>query len=365
MINKFTRASPNRLLSTDIITFPRFKAIITFLQLGISIFLIVVSIVIDRQVNYSLVKEPGRNHDQIVYLNYPKGLSSDGLKRLRQNWKKSNANIVDVMATSQLPDQISSKEINSSFYKISVDPAYNEFFNLKMIKGDWFKANDGDSIVIVNEAGEQIKGDAKNVRGVFRDLSSQYNLPEKPLKISVSSNANYNFLCIRVLEVDIRKTLEYLAKYFGRNGQNASLRFMDKRFEEWLNYQDRLNTLSRILAFISLVLSCCSIYALSVSMVRDKLKQLAIHKLCGAPTLKIIGILVHEFVRLTLIAIIVFGPITYIAVKELLRNFVYSTHLKWMDLGFPLAYCGVVILVICSAQTLSLNREDLSKALKG
>ncbi|MBA4056799.1 MAG: hypothetical protein C0490_18945, partial [Marivirga sp.] len=149
MVIKFIKASPIRLLCSEAITFPRFKRIITFLQLGVSIFLIVSSIVLKRQVNYSLIKEPGRNYDQVVYISYPKELTPDGLRGLQANWKNINANIIDVMATSNLPDKISSKELNSDFYFMTVDPAFKDFFDLKMVYGNWFKANDGDSIVVV------------------------------------------------------------------------------------------------------------------------------------------------------------------------------------------------------------------------
>ena len=71
MVVRFIRASPIRLLSTDAITFPRFKRVITIIQFGVSIFLIVSSILVSRQINYSLIKEPGRNHDQVVYLAAP------------------------------------------------------------------------------------------------------------------------------------------------------------------------------------------------------------------------------------------------------------------------------------------------------
>ena len=365
LASKFTRATPIRLLSTDVISFPRLKRIITFLQLGVSLFLIVASIVINRQIKYYLVKEPGRNHDQVVYVNYPKELSTEGLERLSSGWKKNNPNIIDVMATSQLPDQISSKEVNSAFYKISVNRSFNEFFDLRIVEGSWFKANDGDSIFMLNERGRELEVELSNVRGTFKDFSAQFHQPEKPLKISISSYSNYNFLCIRVLEVDIRQTIGYLSRYFGNNGKSASIRFMDKHFEEWLNYQDRLNTLSEILAIISLVLSCCAIYALSISLVRDKIKQLAIHKLLGANTLNIIFILAGEFARLLLIAILFFAPLTYIAINEALRNFVYATHLTWMDSIFPLVFCGAATVIVCTMQTLSLSREDLSKALKG
>jgi putative ABC transport system permease protein len=366
MMLKFTQATPTRLLSTETITFPRFKRVIMFLQLGISIFLIVASIVIKRQVNYSLLKEPGRNHDQVVYMSYPKGLTNEGLRSIRDGWKKNNANIVDVMATSQLPDQINSKELNSEFYFMAVDPAFKDFFNLRMVQGNWFKANDGDSIAVVNEKGKEILGNnMHNVIGVFENLNGMFNQPEKPIKINIAPYFNYNFLCIRILEVDIRRTVDYLSTFFEPRTQKASVYFFNKRFDEWMRYQDRLNTLSEILAIISGLLSCCAIYGLIVSIVRDKLKQIAIHKMCGASLFNITRLLINEFARQMLIAILIFGPLTYIVIKELLRNFVYSTHFTLLDPVLPIVYCGLVITMLCGFQALSLNRADLSSALKG
>lgn len=366
MTLRFTRATPNRLLSTDTITFPRFKRTIIFLQLGISIFLIVASMVIKRQINYSLLKEPGRNYDQIVYVNYPKDLTNEGLASMRVAWKKINANVVDLMATSQLPDRVSSKELQSEFYFVSGDRGFKDFFELEMVEGNWFKANDGDSIAVINELGNTLlTHDARNVVGVFKDLSGQFNQPEKPIKINVASYVNYNYLCIRILEVDIRRTVDFLEKYFEKDGEKAKVSFLDKRFEEWLTYQDRLNMLSEILAIISGLLSCFAIYGLSISIVRDKLKQIAIHKLCGASTFSIIKLLVKEFTRQMLMAILIFGPATYIIIKEMLRNFVFTTGFNWLDPIVPLAYCLVIITLLCGFQTLSLNREDLTSALKG
>ncbi len=366
MVLKFAKATPTRLLSTETITFPRFKKTIIILQLGVSIFLIVASMVISRQVNYSLLKEPGRNHDQIVYLSYPKDLTNEGLLNLRANWKKYNPNIIEVMATSQLPNRISSKELNSEFYFMSVDREFLDFFNLKMIEGNWFKANDGDSIMVINELGKKIlRSDVRNVAGVFEDMSGQFNQPEKAIKINIAPYFHYNFLCVRILEVDIRKTVQSLSNQFEKNGNKPTVSYLNKRFEEWLSYQDRLNALSKILTIISGVLSCFAIYGLSIGIVRDKIKQIAIHKLCGASTLNITRLLVQEFTRQMIIAILIFGPLTYIILSELLRSFVYSTPFHWLDPLFPLTYCGIVIALLCGFQALSLNREDLSTALKG
>lgn len=363
LILKFTSATPTRLLSTDTITFPRFKRVITFLQLGISIFLIVASIVIKRQVNYSLVKEPGQNHDQIVYMSYPEDLTNEGLRVLRRDWKKYNPNIIDVMATSQLPTHINSKELSSPYYFMLVDPAFGDFFDLRLTKGNWFKANNSDSAIVVTETCQAMLGsNQKNVIGVVAGMMEPFNMPEKPVKIKIAPYHNYNFLCIRILEVDIRKTINNLAGQFKR--EPASISFLNKRFEEWVKYQDRLNTLSEILAIISAILSCFAIYGLSVSLVRDKLKQIAIRKICGANNVSIMRLLIHEFTRQMLIAIIIFAPFTYIVINELLRNFVYTTPFHWLDPVMPLAYCGLVIILLCGFQAFSLNRADLSASLK-
>ena len=360
---KFIRASPNRLLSTEKISFPRLKRIITVLQLGTSIFLIVSSVVIKRQINHSLLKEPGRNHDQVVYLDFPDDLTSEGLYRIRSGWQKYHPNIVDVIATSQLPDRISSKEINSSFYAIDADPYFPNFFNLNMVEGNWFKPNAGDSIFVLNESGVRHMGQGNdhNVIGVIEDLSSQFNLPQKPVKFKTSTYFNYHYLCVRILEVDIRRTIAYLSSFF----DGAKINILNARFEEWLLYQDRLNKLSDFLAVISAILSCCAIYGLSVSLVRDKLKQIAVHKICGATGLHITILLVREFAWSLLIALIIFAPITYIFLTELLRNFVYATHLQWFDPVYPLAYCALTVFILCGFQALNLRKKDLTSALNG
>lgn len=366
VVMKFIKASPVRLLSTDAITFPKLKRVITVLQLGVSIFLIVASMVIKRQINRSLVKEPGRNYDQVVYLPYPENLTDEDLYNMREQWRKFNPNIVDVMATSQLPDRIQSKELHSDFYFIDVNRSFNGFFHLNMTSGNWFSPNNADSAIVVNQAGARIAGpESKHIIGVVDDIGNEFHLAEKPLKVRLSTYHNYNFFCIRILEVEIRRTMNYLSTSFARSGRNAQLSFLNKQFAAWLNYQDRLNALSDVLTLISALLACCSIYGLSVSLVRDKLKQIAVHKLYGAAVIHITKLLVKEFARQLGLAILIFAPVTYIAINELLRNFVYTTHFHWLDPVIPIAYCAAVITVLCGIQALSLNRSDLTSALKG
>ncbi|NOT77303.1 MAG: ABC transporter permease [Cyclobacteriaceae bacterium] len=366
LVVRFIRASPNRLLRTDTITFPTFKRTITFLQLGISIFLIIASVVVRRQINYSLIKEPGRNQDQVIYIDSPSGMTNEHISILRSDWKKDNPNIVDVIGVSQLPDRINSQEIGTGLYLLKADAGFRDFFHFTMDEGNWFNVNDDKSMVIVNKNGKvMFKRDTSLIRGVIQDLSGQFNQPEKPIIIKLGSDYNYNWLCVRVLEVDIRRTVSELSRQFSSREGKSNVHFLDSRFENWLNYQDRLNVLSEILTMISLLLSCCAIYGLSVSLVRDKMKQIAIHKLYGAPIQQITQLLVKAFAKEMLIALIVFGPLTYIFLSELLRTFVYATKFNWLDPVYPIAYCAFIISALCVFQALSLNRSNLTSSLKG
>jgi hypothetical protein len=233
MTFSFTSQSPNNLLGEAVISFPRFKRIIIFLQLGVSIFLIVSSMVIKRQVNYSLLKEPGRNYDQVIYSSYPPDLTNEGLTRMRDGYKKYNPNILDVMATSQLPDQVNSKELNSPLYFMSVDPGFKDFFKLNILEGNWFGPNSGAGTFVINEAGNKLlDNDTLNALGVYKDFNSQFNLPEKPTKLKRDSYLNYNFLYLKVLEVDIQRTVQ--ATSSGIDTYNAKKNYLNKHFEEWV-----------------------------------------------------------------------------------------------------------------------------------
>jgi hypothetical protein len=267
------------------------------------------------------------------------------------------------MATSQLPNRIQSKQLDSDLYFMTVDRGFFDFFDLKTQQGRLFQANDEAPLVVVNEASKL--SPSNNIIGVIENMGERFNQPQKPIEYRIANQVNYNFLCVRVLEVNIRKTVTYLSHFFTSPDKPLTITFMDKHFEEWLHYQDRLNMLSEMLAIISGALSCLAIYGLSLSLVRDKMKQIALHKLFGASIPTITRLLVKEFVKQMGLAILIFGPFTFIFLKEFLRNFVYATQFEWMDSIYPIGYCLIVIIVLSSFQVLGLNRTDLTKALKG
>jgi putative ABC transport system permease protein len=324
------------------------KRMLTVIQLGISISLIIASLVIDRQISRSLIKEPGKNHEQIVYTKWPPGMSRQYLNRLKNDWPRDNPSIVNLTAISHTPDNIQSKPIGKDYYQLDVDYDFMDFFRLDLAKGRWFGPSDDDSVV-VNEAGARI---ISRPLGVIKDFSS-----DKPVHFSINEKES-NFIMIRVLEVDIRKTLKTIDRSFTQlSGRPTNISFLDHNYAETLAYEDRLNRLSSLLALVSIIMACCSIYALSLSRMNDNVKQIAIRKTFGASDSQIVGRLSYQFLELMLGSIFFFGPLTYWLLSEWLRNFAYSAKFSWYD---PLMSVGICLAIVLITNILILTRINMN-----
>jgi putative ABC transport system permease protein len=331
----FVKASPGRLLGTDTITFPRMKKVITVVQLGVSISLIIASLVIGRQISRSLIKEPGKNHDQVVYTKWPEGMSRQYLNRLKNDWPRDNPNIVELTAVSHTPDNLTSKNIGDDHYRLNVDPDFKDFLDLEMASGRWFGVNDADS-TIVNEG--FVDGHPTTM-GVIKDFG------DKPVRITIGKD-EYNFVMIRVLEVNIRTTLKTIERSFTEiSGRPTIISFLDKNYAETLAYEDRLNWLCDLLSAIGLVMATCAIYALSLSRMNDNLKQIAIRKIFGASDSQIVGRLSYQFLELMVGSVFFFGPVTYYLLSEWLRNFAYAAKFTWADPLIAITICFTIVLI--------------------
>jgi putative ABC transport system permease protein len=339
---------------------------ITIVQFGVSTFLIVSSILINRQINYSLIKEPGRNHDQIVYMACPPNIPDSAIHKIKAGWPNKNPNLLDAVAVSQLPNQLKGKEIGTDLFVLEADYNFKDFFQFVMLDGDWFEYTDRDSVVVVNQKGlTKMKEIDRYVIGVIQDINSPFNRPEQPVKIRHAKETTHNWICFRVEEVDIRNTVTWIEERMHAKRSRGRAYYYDQHFETWLTYQDQLNVLSRTLTIISMLLAGCSIYGLTVSLVRDKVKDIAVHHLFGARLPDVAGLLARGLLRQLFTAFAFFGPLTYVLLNELLRTFVYATRLSWMDPFYPVIFCVVVILGLCVFQALRLNRRDFVAVLKG
>jgi hypothetical protein len=235
-----------------------------------------------------------------------------------------------------------------------------------MLKGDWFEYTDRDSVVVVNQAAlMNIPKVDRHVIGVIQDINSPFNQPEQPVKIRHARETTHNWICFRVEEAGVRSTVKWIEEHMRAKGSQGKAYYYDEHFVEWLAYQDQLNALSRVLIIISVLSAGCAIYGLVMSLVRDKVKEIAVHHLFGAGLSDVTALLARKLLWQLFAALFLFGPLTYIFLNELLRTFVYATEFSWMDPVYPVLFSLVSIIALCAFQAYRLNRSDFVSTLKG
>jgi putative ABC transport system permease protein len=364
---RFTRPAPGKLLGADTLTFPVLKKWITTIQLGICFGLLISTFIIRKQVSRSLLKEPGRNHDQVVVVRYPRALTDTKYNSMKKEFQALHPNVVGIIAVSHLLGDIQHKALHAENFTLYADRDLASFFRLRVISGHWFTDYDPSINYLVNETMQQrkIKIARGTQIGVLENFNRRFNQPEKPVLITLGSSQEFNFILVRVYEVDIRKTIGFLSRYFGQFGSEyATVHFMDKRFDRWIRYEDQLSAISGLLVTVSVVITCLAAYSLSLSQARDKTKTIAIHKMFGATISHVALLLTRSMLSLQLLALTIFLPVTYLLMQEWLRHFVYAAHLEILDVLIAFGFDLAIIVLTCSAQASRLNRVRLTDAVK-
>jgi putative ABC transport system permease protein len=96
---------------------------------------------------------------------------------------------------------------------------------------------------------------------------------------------------------------------------------------------------------IAIVLACLGLFGLSSYAAKQRVKEIGIRKVLGAPLGSLAFLLSAGFVRLALIAIVIAFPLAWWAMRSWLQDFVYR-----VDMGFwVFVVAGVLVLAVTLA----------------
>lgn len=106
-------------------------------------------------------------------------------------------------------------------------------------------------------------------------------------------------------------------------------RFMDDDYNKLYSSEIRLGKVMNIFSSIAILLACLGLFGLSSYAAQQRIKEIGIRKVLGASIRDIIMALSKDFIRLTIIAIVVALPIAWWATTKWLQDFNYKTNNSW------------------------------------
>ena len=328
------------------------------LQFAISIFLIICTAVVYRQLNYIQDKSLGYRKDQMLVLRPYNGDNSVNYQAFLDEIK-AGAAIKNAGRSSRIPsgrlldtngaqvmkgDSLAYTTVPIKY--LTADHDFIPTYEMELLAGRNFSRQfptDTTSAFILNEtAVKQIGwktpeqaidqpfgyGDRKGrIVGVLKDFHFE-SLHEEIVPMVLMMNENrYGNLSVSIAGSDVPAALAHVEKTWKKFLSNRPFEyeFLDQRFGELYRAENTRGTLFTTFAGISIFIACLGLFGLASFTITQRSKEISVRKVLGASVGGIVGLLSKEFVRLVLIALVPAIPLAWYFMDRWLQDFAYRT----------------------------------------
>lgn len=358
------------------------NALVVF-QFAISVFLIVGTLVVFKQLNFIQNKDLGYKKDQVLIIEdvFAAGSQVQTFK----NEVKQLAQVDNVSLSGFFPTP--SIRSNNSFFEEGttaqedainmqqwgVDFDYISTLDIEIVAGrDFDKKFSTDSLgMIINEAAVAVMGikpeEALGMRlttmlgnekasyftviGVVKDFHFK-SLRDNIGALSMSIGDYSNAMMVKLNEGDFANTISSIEKTWKTVApkQPFNYYFLEESFNNTYKAEQRLGRIFTIFSTLSILIACLGLFGLAAFNAEKRTKEIGIRKVLGASISQITYKLSIDFLKLVGIAIVISIPLAWYAMNSWLEDFSYRT-----EIGLGVFALAIFIAVLISVLTLSFQ----------
>ncbi|GAB3905256.1 ABC transporter permease [Larkinella knui] len=367
------------------------------IQFVVSIGMIIGTLVVYRQLRFIQNKKVGFDKEQVLIL-HDTYVLGDKLNAFKTDLAKQSQ-ITRVSLAGYLPAGNSNsgfdgvRDVNApaetSPYRLRtyrIDDQYLATLGIRLALGRNFsKAFSGDSAaVLVNEAtvrqfgwknpigqriatvGDGSPGDSRTytVVGVTKDFHFESLHQHIAPMIMLYGGDGYQLaLRIRTDHVPaLLKTLEQ--KWKAETDNPFSYSFLDERFNQMYQSEQRIGELFGIFAGLAVFIACLGLFGLAAFTTLQRTKEIGVRKVLGASVASIVALLSKDFLRLVVVAIVIATPIGWYAMNQWLEDFAYRIDLEWWVFVLAGFLAVAVALLTVSFQSIKAALVNPVKSLR-
>ena len=327
------------------------RRILVVSQFAISQMLIIVTIVVAGQMNYSKKTDLGFNRGGIVMLPVPMGDSIGKLKmELLRNKLSGIAGVEKVSLCMQAPAADANNTTSIKYdnrakeelWEVNTKPADDQYlstFGIKLVAGRNLYPADTTREFLVNETlvkklnlkypndilnkTIQVNNKKGLVVGVVKDFYN-YSFRSEIAAIVISPNfRSYDNCAVKINLNNVKPTLDAVEKAWTEVYPSFVYdhEFLDDRIAKFYELDEIMLKLVEAFAGIAVLIGALGLYGLVSFMALRKTKEIGVRKVLGASIQNILWLFGKEFTRLLLIAFVIAAPIAWWAMSEYLQDF--------------------------------------------
>jgi len=349
--------------------------VLVVIQFALSVFLIIATIIMGRQINFMLTADPGFNKEGVVVISTqePEAKASNTILRLFREHLSQQPNIVSISGTSTKIGNVGTYPFKKDgrevvVYQNRVDYDFFKTMGIEVIQGRTFSpefATDTEAVVVNEKLLKELKIEDPlgkplegyyiplTIIGVVRDyVFEDFRHSILPALHHIKPDWEISQILVRISPQKISGTLSFLEKTWKEIQPNKPFlySFLDETMEAMYSKEKRWGAIVGYSSGLAVLIACMGIFGLTSIAINYRTKEIGIRKVLGASVPQIIDILTREFVWLVGIANIISWPLAYFAMKALLDNYYYRISLGLQY--FLLA--GVLSLLIAMLTTMCL-----------
>jgi putative ABC transport system permease protein len=140
--------------------------------------------------------------------------------------------------------------------------------------------------------------------------------------------------------------------------------FLDAAFDSQYRSEQRLGSIFGIFAALSIFIACLGLFGLSAFMAERRTKEIGVRKVLGASVQSVVVLLSKDFLRLTLIAIVIAFPVAWYFMSKWLEDFAYRIDINWAIFLTAGLSTLIITLVTISFQAIGAAMANPVKSLR-
>jgi putative ABC transport system permease protein len=374
-----------------------FRRVLVVVQFALSVFLIIGTVVVFRQMQYMRTASMGFDKDQLLTIHL-RGNTALSYEAFRNELRK-DSRVLGVTGATDLPSAIGSNSSGAEWkgkdpeQKIligmsGVDYDYIDVLKIELLEGRNFSRefeSDRTQAFLINEevrklmgkpavAGEEFSfaGRKGRVVGVMKNYHFE-SLQSKiePLAIFLlgppeQGGRGFNFAMIRLSPTDIPGAVDFVRNTWTRvfSGFPFEFRFLDEQIDEMYRTEERASHLLQTFAVLAIFIACLGLFGLASFMAERRTREIGIRKVLGASVPQITVLLCREFFLLVLLANVLTWPLAYWVLEGWLKNYAYRIPLSPLVFVFALGTALIITIITVSFQAVRAAVANPANALK-
>ncbi|WPP48462.1 ABC transporter permease [Catalinimonas niigatensis] len=321
-------------------------------QFFISITLIICTLLVYQQLEYTQNKNLGFEKENVVVMKGVWRLPEGQQKALQQDLM-DQSQIVNASISNNVPPGVNNttifrKKTTEEDVLIStydVDHEHLPTMQIELLQGRNFSRDfpTDTAAVLLNEAavrefgfenplneevlyfgGEYGKTLPYKVIGVFKDFNYEsLRNSVRPLALMLTSSGSN--ISVRIAAGDVRSTLTTIENTWAKHAPDEPFQytFLDEDYDALFRAEQRLGVVFSVFTGLAILVACLGLLGLAAFMAEQRTKEIGIRKVMGASVASVILLLSKDFTRLIIVAFVLAIPLAYFVMDWWLKGFAF------------------------------------------